>query len=327
MQFRRATAAGRPFHAFFARRMTVLLVLGLAHGLLLWMGDILLTYALFGFAGLLFLKRRPKTIVIFGALFWLLPLVGHFVLMMAWWGAATDQWGNQWEWRQYGEWLVDAYLAGTVSQVLEARFSEWWLLWEVSIWLVTPGLFGVFLLGLAAGRSAAFDDPSLWRARARSFARVAFPVGLVLSLFGTLAWRTPGAVVGWGDVFAWPAFSLGALLLSFCYLVLLDKLASSLAMARQARALSCAGRMSLTNYILHSVVANVLFLGFGFGLFGRMSAYDGVLVVALIFSSQMLFSRWWLARHPYGPLERLWRGLSYGGAGRSPRHTVGERPS
>ncbi len=71
------------------------------------------------------------------------------------------------------------------------------------------------------------------------------------------------------------------------------------------------GRMALTNYIMHSLILVLIFHNYGAGMFGRISRGPQMLIVVAIIGFQMLFSAWWLARYRFGPLEWLWRSLTY----------------
>lgn len=72
------------------------------------------------------------------------------------------------------------------------------------------------------------------------------------------------------------------------------------------------GRMALTNYLTHSIIGLIVFYGIGFGLAGTLRPLSFYGVALLIFGCQLLFSRWWLARHEQGPAEALWRSATYG---------------
>jgi uncharacterized protein len=72
-----------------------------------------------------------------------------------------------------------------------------------------------------------------------------------------------------------------------------------------------AGRMALSNYLMHSVVGVVIFYGIGFGLFGRVSLTPAVLGALGFFIVQIFLSRWWLQRAQFGPAEWLWRIFTY----------------
>jgi uncharacterized protein len=69
--------------------------------------------------------------------------------------------------------------------------------------------------------------------------------------------------------------------------------------------------MALSNYLLHSVVASVLFLGWGFGLAGRLDYAEQLAVVVAIGAIQLALSPAWLAHNRFGPAEWLWRSLTY----------------
>ncbi len=71
------------------------------------------------------------------------------------------------------------------------------------------------------------------------------------------------------------------------------------------------GRMALTNYIMHSVILTSVFYGYAGGMFGQLSRAPQMLIVAIIIIFQMYFSAWWLERYRFGPLEWVWRSLTY----------------
>lgn len=76
-------------------------------------------------------------------------------------------------------------------------------------------------------------------------------------------------------------------------------------------ALGAVGKMALTNYVMHSVIAIFLFTGAGFGLFGEFQRHELLYIVFTIWIFQLIASPIWLKYHYFGPLEWLWRNLSY----------------
>jgi uncharacterized protein len=84
-----------------------------------------------------------------------------------------------------------------------------------------------------------------------------------------------------------------------------------LAGARRLGWLAPAGRMALSNYLLQSIVCTLLFYGYGLGLFERLPRFWQVPFALGLFALQALASRWWLARYRFGPVEWLWRSLTY----------------
>jgi len=76
-------------------------------------------------------------------------------------------------------------------------------------------------------------------------------------------------------------------------------------------ALAAVGKMALTNYLMHTIICTTFFLGYGFGMFGKLQRYELYYVVLAIWIVQLIYSPIWLKYFRYGPAEWLWRSLSY----------------
>src|SRR5579863_3581331 len=72
------------------------------------------------------------------------------------------------------------------------------------------------------------------------------------------------------------------------------------------------GRMALTNYLMQSVLCTLFFYHYTTGLYGRVGPAMGLLLTVVLYAAQVRFSNWWLTRYRFGPMEWLWRGLTYG---------------
>ena len=77
------------------------------------------------------------------------------------------------------------------------------------------------------------------------------------------------------------------------------------------RALAAVGQMAFSNYLFHSVTTSIVFLGSGFGLAGRFDYAEQLVIVAAIWTVQLIVSPLWLRRYRFGPAEWLWRSLTY----------------
>ena len=91
------------------------------------------------------------------------------------------------------------------------------------------------------------------------------------------------------------------------FFVLWKLAASSLLM----RAFSCAGRMALSNYIGQTLICGILFTGAGLGLYGQFDLAQVYSIMFAVWIAQLSFSLWWLSRFRFGPLEWVWRSLTY----------------
>src|SRR5262249_19130059 len=72
------------------------------------------------------------------------------------------------------------------------------------------------------------------------------------------------------------------------------------------------GRLALTNYLSQSVICTAFFYHYTTGLYGRVGPAMGLIPTVVLYSAQVVFSNWWLSRYRFGPMEWLWRGMTYG---------------
>jgi uncharacterized protein len=114
------------------------------------------------------------------------------------------------------------------------------------------------------------------------------------------------------------AYWVSRLSMMLFYVLTIVRLAQRPEWARRFAPIAAAGRMPLTNYLMQTVLCTTLFYGWGFGLWGRVGpAADIALALAIFFIVQVPWSVWWLRRHEQGPLEQLWRRLTYGESARA----------
>jgi uncharacterized protein len=70
--------------------------------------------------------------------------------------------------------------------------------------------------------------------------------------------------------------------------------------------------MALTNYLMQSVLCTLFFYHYTTGLYGRIGPAVGLIPTVILYGTQVVFSNWWLERYRFGPMEWLWRGMTYG---------------
>ena len=172
-------------------------------------------------------------------------------------------------------------------------------------------LLSMFLLGMWFVRSGVMEDPGKHLALFRKLALYGLPLGIGLGLLSALiaTSHVPGERYdGWGVTRGLRL--LGNLPACLGYVGLVVTMLYSRTVFSNVRVLGPVGRMALTNYLMQSVICMFFFFGFGLGHWGMSRAHQ-VLFVAVVFSGQVVFSHWWLARFRYGPMEWLWRGFTY----------------
>ena len=312
------------FARIYARRLLVLLLIGFAHATLIWAGDILVPYAIGGFLLLLLFRNTPVSQL------WKWGLALYFVPVLLLWlivgalaaanldpSAATDVANELAESsRDMREWYAAAEIAyrdGGYIDVVRQRFQDALMQYG---WMpmIVPSVFGMFLLGAWFIRAGVMRAP---QAHAALFHRLLWLGGVFGTVLVVIAMQNmegtdmavPTVALAVGTTW----MSLGSLLLCLAYtsaLVLLT--VGPLPVLRDW--LGPIGRMALTNYLLQSMAFSTLFYGYGFGLWGQVPRAQQVLLVLAFFVVQMLLSRWWMARFRYGPVEWVWRALTYGKA-------------
>ncbi|WP_312683960.1 DUF418 domain-containing protein [Stenotrophomonas chelatiphaga] len=306
----RAQGAGRDFTPIYLRRSVALLLIGACHALLVWSGDILLVYALLSFL-LLGTRRWPVSMLpAMGALVYAFAVGLSLLFALLVWAAARggsplDSAGSMRAAQEVIEAQRLAYGQGSWAQANVQRLAD--LRHMVGGILITgPEIFGMFLIGAWFARSGALADPARFASLYARLRWIAMPVGVVLML-ASAAWHpylAPGEfTVRTGLSYAMAA--VASLLMALGYL-------GWIVQARHALGwLAAPGRMALTHYLLQSLLCTWLFFGYGLGFFEQLPrAWQLVFAVAL-FALQVGISHLWLARFRYGPMEWLWRAMTY----------------
>ncbi|TDI60643.1 MAG: DUF418 domain-containing protein [Alphaproteobacteria bacterium] len=323
VQMERASARGVNATAFYIRRSTGLLiigVLGLAFTLNSW---ILVDYAIFGLGLLLFLNRSPRTILMAGIALillanifgWIIPDYLEQLENPALVVEQTAPEGAQPT--SPTEMSEDAVLReGDFLQISSYGLLH---LWEAfTDWRYYASelrLLGIMLLGLYVARLGAVWDSDVRRVLARK----ALPWLIAIGFSGCLVWVVM-ADFGVGDktsavylilpkIAAWP---IGMPMLGLGYAVAIALLIEREKWRKWLMPMAAVGRMALTNYLFTALIAAFIGFSWGLGLYGKISVSQSLLLVLIIFPIQVLASRWWMARYVFGPAEWLWRSFTYG---------------
>ena len=318
----RAEAMGRTFVPTYLRRALALLVIGLAHALLVWSGDILVTYALLALVMLLLFRKTPSsrlpawgiTFIVAPSLFFLaMGALVSLAMMMPGGAAEMDKALAEQGAAMNGvlEAQRQAFGSGTWGEAVAQRKQD---LLQMMGFLVFWGwqVLGLFLLGAWFVRSGAIARPEAFPGLYRRLRVIALPVGLVMVLLSCLI--TPTADFTRSDLPATSAmglFTLGGTLMTLGYLAWILRGLQSPALAPWLRRLAPAGRMALTNYLMQTVVCTWIFSGYGLGYFEQLPRAWQVPFVLVFFAAQVLLSQAWLSHFRMGPMEWLWRIATY----------------
>jgi len=295
------------------RRMAVLFVLGLVHSYAIWYGDILAPYAICGL--LLWPATRWPAVWLcsLGLLFLTVPSIINWLAwfsLAGWSGAELASLERSWQ-PHLADLLTEiaAYRGDWLSQMHErvpqALYMQLQLFPMASGWR----LLGSMLLGMAAMRSDLLAGAgSLSGRKLQAWACLLAGLGLALTAWGALelvgAEMSPTrAALLSGQPLYW-----GSLAMAWAYLLLFPRNGFS---GWVGTSLACAGRAALSNYLLQSLLCMGIFYGTGLAMFGQVQRWQLLLLALTIGAGQLMVSRAWLSRFERGPMEQLWRRLSY----------------
>lgn len=298
----------------FYRRMFWLLIFGLLHAYLIWYGDILTTYALCGFLVFLFRKMKPKKLLIYASIFFLIPFLFNIMA-----GLSIPTWPES----QYNEsvssWLpaheaiqkeLATYQGGFLEQmstrVNMAIFLQTFLFFYSTLWTVTA----MMLLGMALYKLDVFSA----KRSKRFYLRLSLPgflIGLLLSGFGVYQNFKADWYYDFAMFFGSQFNYIGSVAMALGYIGVVMLICKSNRFGGFKYVMSSVGKMAFTNYILMSIIAMFIFYGNGMGLFGQVERWEQLLFVVGIWVFIIVISPLWLKYFYFGPLEWLWRVLTY----------------
>ena len=306
-----------------AWRLAILAVFGMIHFFFIWPGDILFYYALFGFLVLACIGWSIRNQLVVGLLGYMAGVLLYAVSMTIPWAIATGLFGDGPEIAEtragieasVGETLAAsavpnaAMVSGDYGALVMHRVTEQWYEPLANAFLFGFETFPLMLLGMALYRmgffSGAFDRGRmlLWGwAGLIGGGLVHLAIGLAMRADGFSYYGTLAAFVGWSPL---PRLFM---VLGMAALLVVYAPSATGWLGERVRA---AGRAAFTNYLGTSIVMMFVFQGWALGLFGELNRPQLYLVVALTCAGMLAWSKPWLDRYRYGPLEWLWRCLTY----------------
>ena len=298
----------------FYRRMFILLVIGFCHLLFIWSGDILMLYAAVGMTLPLFLRCKDRTLLIWSGIFLGLPVIIDYICQFT--GVYLSKKLVEWQWllcgrfgiteENFAYWLRDAsnyedmwrfLLMGAVERIQE--FVDGNRYFKV---------LGLFLIGYWIGRKQYYIRLAELRKYLKTICLLGLIIGLPLSTL--YAWSSMDSKpFGFGthSLFYFISVYLTSFgyISGFCLLYLKNRERGVW------KFLSYPGRMALTNYISQSIAGVLIFYGIGLGLGADMGLIYGEIIAIGVFLFEVGFSAGWLQYFRFGPLEWIWRCLTY----------------
>ncbi|MFI9590088.1 DUF418 domain-containing protein [Nonomuraea sp. NPDC052265] len=303
LQMRAAERAGASVRARTLRRCLALFVIGVAHGLLLWIGDILTLYAALGVVLLALRGLRPGTAVIAGSS--IIGALTLFWLALAWLSTLDPASGQPVPADPAEAARVLGLATGGPLDFLTMQ-TELYPPLVGLIWLFQgPTALAMFLFGLAAGKSRLLEDLGRWSHLLPRVQWAGFGVGLPGGLLYAWTSGQNGAVELVGNA----VNTLTSILLAAAYVATLLRVIGRFPAA--GRVLAAPGRVAASNYVGQSLLIALVFTGYGLALAGRLSPIAVMGVALAIYTVLVWASGRWLRTHRYGPVEYALRRVTH----------------
>ncbi|PNQ73752.1 hypothetical protein C1T31_05300 [Hanstruepera neustonica] len=322
IQFNNLTAHGKAFAPFFRRRMFWLLIIGGIHLVLFWPGDILTLYAVLGFFLIWFVRKSNKTLLTTAVILILFPLVnwafmhfsGVYYPGMAF-QKSTEIYQN------FGMPIIEfqgQIVPDFVAYQLNENIADFFKM-NLGNTFVRIGrildegrlfkVFGIFLIGIWAGRKI-LNENILDNT---AFLKKVFLIGLLVGLPVNIVRGYIEFFVDSTDttkLFHVLAYALGTLPLALSY-------AAGIALLVKKKVhfldwFKPVGKTALSNYLFQTAISTIIFYGFGFNLVGKFGFTYVMMIGLCVFIIQIVCSKIWLNYFKFGPMEWLWRKLTYG---------------
>lgn len=305
LQFIRAQNTGTPFYTFARRRLLILFVLGMLHAIFIWWGDILAMYAFCGLFLLLFLRFNPKMILTFGLVIYGLMQV-LFIAAYSMAGIAHEVVEAMSVDIVLVESAITAYGIGGWTDAFSQRLNDLSIQMGPAMWI--SALFTILpymLIGAAIAKWQLIERAKSLKMLWLILAVIGISVGLFIKSAPFIYERT--------YLLEYLKVYIGGPILSLGYLAFIVSICLIPYMTKILHPIKLAGRMSLTIYIMQSIICTIIFYDFGFGLYGRINVQLGVLIAIAIFIVQLIFALIWFMKFKQGPLEAVVKRLIYPG--------------
>jgi len=318
IQMDSATQKGKSFGGRFLWRLILLLVIGYLHHLF-YRGDILTIYALLGILLIPFYKVNKKWILVCATLLFL--GIGRY-LIFYFFGDQSLFSGIKMDPASPD---IAAYYNtlknGSMKEVFLSNAIQGHLMkldFQLGVFGRGYLTFGFFLLGLLMGKIGFFQNYTGYKKKLReglfwSIALFLISGGLMIGLF-IIASDGGNAQVSfdnWLSMFAMTAYDLSNIFMTFILILAFLLIFMKVKGERFLIKFAPYGRMALTNYVMQSIIGTSILFGWGLGYIGELRNIYTFSIGIVLIILQMLFSKWWLDNYKYGPLEWLWRSLTY----------------
>jgi uncharacterized protein len=297
----------------FKRRLRILLAIGAVHAFFIWAGDILMLYALLGFTMPWFARKSNRQLLRWTVILLAIPTALYIVAVAVWMavGPGPAQPGPAPGLPPNILAIFERFGTGGIKDAFTANLFFLAGRWgDLFITVRFPKVLGMFVLGLWTVRTGLALSPSSHRPTLVRCSVLGWSIGLPANVIATWAsGNWPYVPPSIGGLLGVVMQAVGVPMLALGYAATVTLLVID--GRRFITVFAPVGRMALTNYLVHSVICVTLSYGFGLGLWWQIGASRALAIAAAIIVIQIPLSALWLSRFRFGPVEWIWRRLTY----------------
>jgi len=286
---------------FFKRRLLALLFFGILHLIFVWYGDILHVYAITGALLLANKNKSPKQLLRTAAILFILSTA---IFMLAS-GANSDVQ----DFNPVVDEAIAAYTQQSYFEMISYRLSYEIPNVLMNLIFVIPKILALFLLGYYVGKKEIFKNLDA----NRTLIHQVWVWGLVISVICGFGYTVSeyGMLGGSGPYLSVLFDEVLTLSGALFYATSLIKIYEKKWGAWLLTPLKHSGQMALTNYLTQTIFFTTLIYGYGFGWFGNIPQWAFFPIAVSFYAIQCAFSMWFMKRYTFGPVEKIWRGITY----------------
>jgi uncharacterized protein len=315
LQLKRSSELGGNFLPRFRRRLLIMFILGLFHAIFLYLGDILTVYALMGLVLILFRNTSDKFLLRSSIILMLLPVIQYSIF----WGInlttppqliVPAEEGAP----RFFDTLIKIYQTGTFGEIIQTNMGG--LIFGRYPDLLFTGRFfrvlAMFLIGFYISRNMLYANVQANRPFIKKVmiwgAVIGIPCNIVLAMMMTTDTYYELAPIGIVQPLVY-AFGVPALCLFYAAAITL--LFENESWKKPLMIFAPVGQMALTNYLMQSLICVFIFMSYGLGLSAQVGPAKLTIIAFTIYTAQVIFSHVWVRYYRFGPMEWLWRSLTY----------------
>lgn len=296
--------------SFFARRMFILFLFGVAHILLLWSGDVLNLYAVLGLLTTLVIRKSNRSILTLSAFFLFFPFYDY---LFQWIFTLLNFHPEIYLSNYTGASVHQIITNGTYLQGVELRLLEYLSNIPMLFGFLAPIALSMFLLGVYLGKNKIYESLDAFIEQIKKpILLITVLTNIYRILFLFILTKLEVYQIELLRTFFVKLMVISDVVMGLFYLWLLGWVWYHNTIWRKVLSpLQYVGRMALTNYLLQSFIGLVLFSSIGSQLYETLSPFQTLMTAILVFVIQVIWSRLWFIYFQFGPLEWIWRCLTY----------------